>query len=626
MVREAWSRKLRGAERRHRFEVVPARTFRNWLVGSPLPSIAERHERLPKSLALAVFSSDALSSVAYATEQILLVLVVAGAAALSWSLPIGLAILGLLAIVTTSYRQTIQAYPSGGGAYIVAKDNLGTLPGLTAGAALLIDYVLTVSVSVAAGVAAITSAVPFLFAHREALGLIAIAIVLFANLRGLRESGRLFAVPTYGFVACTVLLIGWGVVKLITGGAGAVPHMPHRDTNPITIFLLLRAFSNGCSALTGVEAISNGVPAFKPPEARNARITLVWMAVILGSLFAGITGLAYEYGIIPSEKETVVSMLARAIFGEGVLYYAMQAFTALILVLAANTSFADFPRLASLLARDGFLPRQFAHRGDRLMFSNGIIGLGVLASVLIVVYQGEVDSLIPLYAVGVFLSFTLSQSGMVQHWRREGGPGWWRHAVVNGLGAVATAAVTLIFAITKFTEGAWIVVLLLSILIAIFLRIQHHYERVATRLSLEGYQRKPITGHRVVVPISGVHRASLRAVDYARQLSDDVTVLYVNQAGDGNRVLLKWQEWGAGVPIVVLESPYRSVTRPLLRYIDQQREKLGEDGFVTVVLPEFIPDKWWHHLLHNQSALVLKAALLFRRNVVVVDVPFHLRG
>ncbi len=603
---------------------MPISRFGQSLLGQPLPSISERHQRLPKTLALAVFSSDALSSVAYATEEILLVLIIAGRLALDWSLPIGLAIVGLLVVVTTSYRQTIHAYPSGGGAYIVAKDNLGTIPGLVAAAALQIDYVLTVAVSVAAGIAAITSALPALHSHRVALCLLAIAGIVFANLRGVKESGRTFALPTYGFIFFTLLLVGWGAVKLLLGGQVQPIHVPHAATNPVTLFLLLRAFSSGCAALTGVEAISNGVPAFKPPEARNAATTMLWMALILGTLFAGITLLANQFGIVPSEDETVMSLLGRAVFGGGVLYYATQLFTALILVLAANTSFADFPRLSSLLARDGFLPRQFQHRGDRLVFSNGIFVLGLLAGLLIVLFQGAVHALIPLYAVGVFLSFTLSQSGMVRRWWRERHPGWWAHAAVNGTGAVVTALVTVIIGMTKFTHGAWIVVLLIPLIVYWFWQIRDHYRQVAEGLSLEHFERKPVTGNIVVVPIGGVHQATVRAVDYARQLSADVTAVYVNQGDDTNRVLAKWGEWGNGVRLVVIDSPYRNLTRPLLDYIDTLRERQGEMGFVTVVIPEFIPHGWWQHLLHNQSALMLKAALLFRKNVVVVDVPYQL--
>lgn len=593
-------------------------------VGTPLPSIAERHQRLSKRLALAVFSSDALSSVAYATEEILLVLVAAGSAALVWALPLGLAIIVLLAIVVTSYWQTVHAYPSGGGSYIVARENLGTFPGLVAGAALLIDYVLTVSVSVAAGVAALTSAVPRLLDHRVALGVIAIAVITVANLRGVRESGRIFALPTYGFIACFAALILWGVTRLFMSGEVPAVVMPDRATHPITLFLLLRAFASGCTALTGVEAISNGVPAFKAPESRNAGLTLAAMAVILGGLFAGITGLAHFYSIVPREEETVVSQIARVTFGGGVFYYATQAFTALILFVAANTSFADFPRLGSLLARDGFLPRQLTHRGDRLAFSNGIVVLGVLAGVLLALFGGDTHALIPLYAVGVFVSFTLSQAGMVTHWWRLRAPGWRHHMGINAVGAVTTGMVTLIIGATKFTRGAWIVVILIPLLIFHFRRTRAHYDHVALQLSLEGYAPTPPGAHHVIVPIGGVHRATVRALEYARTISPNVTAVYVDQLGDANRMLEKWGQWGAGIPLVVLPTPYRSLARPLLDYIDRVQKQQGGKGFVTVVLPEFVPGRWWHHFLHNQSALLLKGALLFRRGVVVVDVPYHL--
>ncbi len=600
--------------------------LKRWFVGSPLPSVAERYQRLSKRLALAVFSSDALSSVAYATEEILLVLVAAGSVALIWSLPVGLAIIGLLAVVATSYWQTIHAYPSGGGSYIVARENLGTPAGLVAGAALLIDYVLTVAVSVAAGVAALTSAVPALLTHRVGIGVAAIAVIMIANLRGVRESGRLFAVPTYGFIVCLGALILWGSARLFMTGEVPPVIIPHRTTNPVALFLLLRAFSAGCTALTGVEAISNGVPAFKPPESRNAGLTLVAMAVILGGFFAGITGLAYANGIVPRAEETVVSQIARLTFGSGVFYYATQAFTALILFVAANTSFADFPRLSSLLARDGFLPRQLTHRGDRLVFSNGIVALGALAAVLLVAFGGETHALIPLYAVGVFVSFTLSQAGMVEHWRRIREPGWARHMAINATGALTTGVVSVIIGVTKFTHGAWIVVVLIPMLIILFIRIRAHYDRVAAQLSLQGYQPTPEGTHYVIVPMGGVHRATLRALEYARTISPHVTAVYVDQLGDANRVLEKWSEWGGGTPLVVLATPYRSLARPLLEYIDRVHREQGGKGFITVVLPEFVPRRWWEHFLHNQSALLLKGALLFRRGIVVVDVPYHLQN
>jgi amino acid transporter len=599
--------------------------LKQWLVGTPLSNIAERHQRLSKTLGLAVFSSDALSSVAYATEEILLVLMLAGAAALAWSLPIGLAIVALLVIVSTSYWQTIQAYPGGGGSYIVARENLGTIPSLTAGAALLIDYVLTVAVSAAAGVAAFTSAVPGLREHRIAIGILAIAIITLANLRGVKESGTIFAVPTYGFIACVALLIGWGAVGVVVAGAPAHPVEMPAATHSLSLLLILRAFSSGCTALTGIEAISDGVPAFKPPESRNAGLTLVAMTLILGTMFAGITFLAHTYGVVPREDQTVVSQIARHVFGGGVLYYVIQAFTALILFVAANTAFADFPRLSSFLARDRFLPRQLANRGDRLVFSNGIVTLGVLAAALLAAFGGETHALIPLYAVGVFLSFTVSQSGMVARWRRARGPGWRRQLAINATGAVATGGVALIIGVTKFVHGAWIVVLLIPLLIVAFLRIRAHYDVVVRQLSLEGYEPSAPVPPRIIVPIGGVHRATVRAVEYARTLNEHVTAVYIDQYGDANRVLERWGEWGHGTPIVVLTSPYRSMVGPLLDYIGRIREAQGGKGLVTVVLPEFMPSRWWQHFLHNQSALLLKGALLFRRDVVVVNVPFHLQ-
>jgi amino acid transporter len=604
-----------------------AAVLKQWLVGMPLPTAEERQQRLSKTLALAVFSSDALSSVAYATEEILFVLILAGAAALSWSLPIGTTIMALLIIVTTSYWQTIHAYPGGGGSYIVAMENLGTVAGQTAGAALMIDYILTVSVSVAAGVAAITSAVPAWLPHRVALGLVAIAVVTLANLRGVRQSGQIFALPTYGFIASLGVLILWGGVRWVTGSSTPPPAaLPAPGTMTVTLFLLLRAFASGCTALTGVEAISNGVTAFKPPESRNASLTLVVMALILGVLFTGITGLASAYGIIPNENETVMSQITRRVFGGGLFYYAIQAFTALILIVAANTSFADFPRLCSLQARDGFLPRQLTHRGDRLVFSNGILVLGVVAGVLLVVFHGETHALIPLYAVGVFLAFTLSQAGMVRHWWRLRDPGWRRHMAINGAGALTTGMVTVIIAGEKFMQGAWIVVALIPLLVVGFFRIHAHYTHVTAELSLENYRPMPRGPHYVIVPIGGVHVASLRALEYARTISDHVAAVYVDHDGDADRVQAAWQTWGLGASLVVLCSPYRAVARPLLDYIAKEHDAQGGKGFMTVVLPEFASRHWWHAFLHNQTALRLKGVLWFRRDIAVVDVPYHLKG
>ncbi len=602
----------------------------NWLkrllVGAPMPLALARHERLSKTTALAVFSSDALSSVAYATEEILLILVLAGAAAMHLANPVSLAIAGLLVIVAVSYQQTIHAYPSGGGAYIVARANLGTLPGLVAAAALLTDYVLTVSVSVAAGVAAVTSAIPALHPYKVSLGVGCIAAIAFANLRGVREAGRVFAVPTYLFIVTFAVLVLGGLFRLLTGEFQPLTTGPPQAATPLTWFLILRAFSSGCVALTGIEAISNGIPAFKPPESRNAAITLGWMAAILASLFLGITVLAAALGVVPVEEETVVSQIARGLFGTGLFYYLVQASTALILVLAANTSFADFPRLSSLLARDRYAPRQFATQGDRLVFSNGIIILAALAALLIIVFRGETHALIPLYAVGVFISFTLSQAGMVRHWLAERGPGWTWRLAINGVGATVTGVVTLVIAVSKFTHGAWIVVLVIPLLVMACLTIHRHYVEVADQLSLDEYGDPPvITRHTVLVPVGDLHRGVVRALQYAKSLSPDARAIFVETDPARTRKLEeKWQKWGCGVPLVVLTSPYRSLLGPFLEYLNHLQGQ-GESHFVTIVIPEFIPAKWWQYLLHNQTALLIKGALLFRKSVVVTDVPYHLR-
>jgi len=598
------------------------------LVGPPMPLAQARHERLSKRIALAVFSSDAMSSVAYATEEILLVLVLAGSAATRVDVPIALAITALLAIVTISYQQTIHAYPSGGGSYIVARANLGTVPGLVAAAALLVDYVLTVSVSVAAGVAAATSALPELATHKVALSVVCVVLIAVANIRGVRESGRIFAVPTYFFLVSFGVMLAVGFFRLATGTLAAAPPPPVPPAEPLVWFLILRAFASGCTALTGIEAISNGIPAFRSPESRNAAITLGWMACILATMFVGITMLSSELGVLPSETETVVSQIARQLFGTGLLYYMVQAATMLILILAANTSFADFPRLSSLLARDHFVPRQFANLGERLVFSNGILVLAGFAALLLVVFGGETHALIPLYAVGVFISFTLSQSGMVRHWWRERGAGWRHRLLINGVGAVATGVVTLVIAVTKFRHGAWIVVLVIPILVAGFLAMRRHYDDVARSLSLEGFEGPPEFQHTVLVLVGDVHRGVVRAVQYARTLAAPTAIVravYVEIDPAGTRRLEeKWSRWALGVPLVVLASPYRSFLRPLLDYVDQIQAR-GDGQMVTIVLPEFLPRHWWQHILHNQTALLVKGALLYRKNLVVADVPYLLK-
>jgi amino acid transporter len=673
-----------------------AAELKRFIIGRALRTEQAAHERLSKKTALAVFSSDALSSTAYATEEILLVLAVATAygqaGAFSYVVPISIGIGVLLVIVATSYRQTIHAYPSGGGAYIVAKENLGINAGLVAGASLLVDYVLTVAVSIAAGVAAITSMVQgtryaWLDDHKVVLCLICIAFIAVANLRGVRESGTLFAAPTYAFLISFLFMIGYGLFSYYTyGGAAPIPGPEEIKTaegykfQPLTLFLIMGAFSNGCAALTGIEAISNGVPAFKKPEARNAATTLVVMAALLTTMFLGTSVLAYLYGVHPHASETVISQFARIMFTGSMawFYYVVQIATALILVLAANTSFADFPRLSSLLARDRFLPRQFATRGDRLVFSNGIVILAIFASILVIAFGGDTSRLIPLYAVGVFLSFTLSQSGMVRHWLKEraqlgknrsrqrkkredihytqstvdrepipdaeleasehrgssfvtddvtNGTHWKKSIVINAVGAVATFIVLCVFIATKFIHGAWIVVVVVPLLVFMFRAIHKHYLGVAKQLSMDGLEDLRPINNTVIVPISGIHRGVVCALQYAKSIAPDhVQAVYVDFDEEATAKLReKWERWGAGVQLVVLPSPYRELTRPLLRYIIRLERKNG-NSLVTVLLPEFVPAKWWQHLLHNQSSLMLKGALLFKEGVIVISVPYHLKA
>lgn len=604
------------------------RRLKQIIVGRPLLTEEIHEQRLSKKAALTVFSSDALSSTAYATDEILLALMVGGVAALFLSLPVAILIVLLFVIVVTSYGQTIHAYPTGGGAYTVAKENLGVGAGLVAGAALLVDYVLTVAVSVAAGIAAITSAVPALYPERVWLCLLAIFIVLAANLRGVRESAALFALPVYFFVVSAYVLVIGGLVQYFRSPQPIAP--PQADAaTPIgwvAAVLILRAFSSGCVALTGVEAVSNGVRAFKPPVAKNAAITLYIMAAILGSLFLGATIIARLYGIVPREGETVLSQLGHRIYGTSPVYYAIQIASMFILVLAANTSFADFPRLASILARDRFLPRQFANLGDRLVFSNGILILGLGAGALVVFFGGNVHRLIPLYAIGVFLSFTLSQAGMVMHWHRERGRGWQRRLVINAVGAVATAVVVLDLAVFKFVHGAWLVLLILPAQVWVFRKIREHYFLVGREISVADYEkeRPRQIKHTVVVPVPGINKAVLTAIEYARSISRDVIAVLVNVDGkEREEILRQWQDWAGDIPLVVLDAPYRSILRPLLRFIDEVG-KIRDDDVVTVVLPESVPARWWHHLLHNQTSLLIKGALLFKPKIVVTSIPHHL--
>ncbi|MCL5736719.1 MAG: APC family permease [Actinobacteria bacterium] len=602
-------------------------SIKSFLIGQPIESVREKHERLSKITGLAIFASDNLSSAAYATEEIMLALAIAGPALLHLSLEISLAISGLLAIIAISYFQTIHAYPSGGGSYIVAKDNLGVKTGLVAGAALLIDYVLTVAVSVTAGVAAITSAVPSLFEFRIEICLLAIVILMLGNLRGVREAGKIFSAPTYLFVASILALIVVGIIRSAMGAPPAPSSAQSLESTGsyIALFVVLRAFASGCAAVTGIEAVSNGVKAFQPPEARNASQTLLVMAALLGIMFVGISYLAELYHVLPVDNQTMLSQLAEAVFSRGLIYYLIQAVTALILVLAANTSFQDFPRLSSVMASDGFMPRQLSSRGDRLVFSNGIVLLGVFAAILIIIFRGETHSLIPLYAVGVFLAITLSQTGMVLHWLRERGRLWRAKMSINGFGAVTTAVVVVVITGTKFIYGAWIVIIAIPVIVGLALKVKRHYRSVAKQLSLESVGEEPeFDHHTVIVPVSGLQRAVLGALRYARVLSDDVVAVYVCfDPVETQKLKAKWEKFGIEVPLVVLESEYRSVIEPLMDYISGVRE-VHKNGVITVILPEFVPSKWWHHILHNQTALLIKGILLFKHGVVSTSVPMHL--
>jgi amino acid transporter len=611
------------------------RRIKHLLFGRPLPSERLEHERLNKKTALAVLSSDAISSVAYATDQILFVLGGAiGLAAVTYVVPISGVIVGLLVLVALSYRQTIFAYPGGGGSYTVAKDNLGVSAGLVAAAALLTDYILTVAVSISSGIAAITSAYPALLSHTVLLCVGSIVLLTVVNLRGVRESGAAFSVPTYVFIAAMIALISAGLYREWSGHEMAPLTAPlkvdavsarQHGAFPVGFalaFLMLRAFAEGCVAMTGTEAISNGISAFKQPAQKNAATTLGWMAAILAAFFMGTSYLARHYGVMPTTQETVLSQLGRHVFGTNVAYYLLQYATFALLVLAANTAFADFPRLSGILANDRFMPRQFSARGDRLAFSNGIIALALIAILLVVLFKGNTNALVPLYAIGVFVCFTLSQAGMVMHWLRTREPGWrWRMAL-NGLGAIATAAVALVQVATKFTEGGWIVCLIIPVIIVMLVKIHRHYVQFAEDIKFSGQSPIVPLHHTVVVPVNGITKATAGALVYATTISDEVVAVYVEvdkrQTADMQQ---HWEDWDIGVPLVVLPSPYRSVLRPLVEYVENLRMVMPGE-LVTVVVPEIVPKKWWEHFLHNKTALYIRTAFLFKPNVVVTAVPF----
>jgi amino acid transporter len=612
------------------------RALRTVLIGRPISSVHEMHERLTKVKALAVFSSDNISSSAYATEEMMRILVLAGIGAFSLVMPLTLVIVVILAIVATSYRQTIKAYPQGASSYIVASDNLGVLPGLVAAAALLIDYVLTVAVSVSAGVAAITSIMPSLFDERVLISVAIVAILMLGNLRGIRESGSIFMAPTYLYLLAMIGLIGWGLARQFVFndlGTFDVPlswqehwQAQAQATGGLTLVLILRAFSSGAVALTGTEAISDGVPAFKPPEWKNARTTLTAAAIIFGSLFIGISWLAGSIGVVPdpSEEQTILSLLGRHVMGDGMFLIVLQLATALILALAANTSFADFPRLSSFLARDGFMPRSFGFRGERLAFTTGIIALSGLAALLLWVFDASVTALIPLYTVGVFVAFTLSQSGMVRRWwdRRE--PGWQMGLLINGLGALTTGVIALIVASSKFLSGAWVVLLMAPLLIGLMLAIRSHYRSMSRQLDAadpaDDVEPDPI----VIVPLARLDRPARRALAFARNISPNATAVHItNDPHTAEQLRTDWPTLGSKMELVVVESPYRALVGPLLRYMDAL-QSLHPTRPIVVVLAEVVPRHWWENLLHNQTSLRLKLRLFGRKNTIVADVPFHL--
>lgn len=627
--------------------IKPPRSWRTWLIGNPLSTADAPHQTIGKAVGLAVFASDALSSTAYATQEIMVILAMAGAAAFGWVFPISLAIVALLAIVTISYEQTIHAYPGGGGAYIVARDNLGELPAQTAGAALLTDYILTVAVSISSGVAQLVSAFPLLNDFRVEIAVLMVLFIMMMNLRGVRESGTAFAVPTYFFVVLMFITVGTGIFRYINGTLGMVVDPPPMEvfgeTAVVGVFLILHAFASGTTALTGVEAISNGITAFRQPRSKNAGITLIWMSCILGVLFLSISFLATHIGAVPSEEETIISQIARTVYnGRSLMYLLTIGATTVILIMAANTAFADFPRLSALHAGDGFLPRQLTYRGSRLVYSRGIITLSLIASLLIIVFQASVTALIPLYAIGVFLSFTLSQTGMARRWWKSGhlqpgeklvepgstlehDPRWSYKMVVNGFGAVCTFIVMLVFAVTKFRDGAWVVLVLTPVLVTIFFAIHRHYKNLAKNLTLEDYQPpRSIRRHRVLLLLSNVHRGTIQALNYARSLSDDVTAIHVSlDPLDAEKVQDKWETWGEGVRLVIIESPYRLLIEPVLEYIDKLYKLRQPGEVITVVVPQFVPDKWWGNLLHTQTAFWLRAALLFKPGIVITEVPYQ---
>jgi len=611
------------------------RRLRTFLIGRPIHSDREEHERLTKVKALAIFSSDNLSSSAYGPEEIMRVLALAGIGAISLTLPIAVAITVMLVIVTMSYRQTIKAYPHGASSYIVASDNLGPLPGVLAAAALLIGYVVTVAVSISAGVAALTSIVPELYPERVLIGVGAVGLLMLGNLRGIRESGSIFMVPTYAYVAIMLGIVGYGLFRTVTGGippfdAPESWRTVESGTQALGLFLVLRAFSQGAVALSGVEAVSDGVPAFQPPEWKSARTTLTWASAIFAVLFVGIAFLAMTTGIVPdpSEEQTVLSLLVRQIAGDGPVLVAAQIATALILVLAANTSFSDFPRLSSFLARDEYLPRQFAYRGERLAFTTGIVFLSIAAVALLIGFGASVSGLIPLYTLGVFIAFTLSQSGMLVRWWRRREPGWRGGLAINGLGAATTAVVSVVVATSNFFQGSWLVIILVPALMALLMAIHSHYRDMRRALALDHIDPAAEVATRpiVIVPIARLDRPARQAIAFANSISPAAVAVHVtNEPARAEELRRRWPDWAGSTELVIVQSPYRALVGPLLAYLDALQRQ-APDRPVLVVLAEFVPRHWWEAVLHNQTALRLRLRLGARRNTIVAHVPYHVTG
>jgi amino acid transporter len=608
------------------------RRFRTRMIGRPIHSDLEEHERLTKVKGLAIFSSDNISSSAYGPEEIMRVLALAGTGALTLTLPLAGLITVMLAIVTLSYRQTIKAYPKGASSYLVATDNLGSGMGVLAAAALLIGYVVTVAVSVSAGVAALTSLAPQIYDQRVIITVALVLLLMLGNLRGIRESGTIFMIPTYAYIVVMLAIIAYGVTRTITGDvapfeAPAAWEGLEEGGQVLGLFLIFRAFSQGAVALTGVEAISDGVPAFKSPEWKNARTTLTWAAIVFGILFLGIAFLLTSIGIVPdpTEQQTVLSLLVRHLTGDGPVLVIAQVATALILVLAANTSFADFPRLSSFLARDGFLPRQFAFRGERLAFTTGIVALSLMAIGLLIGFNASVSGLIPLYTLGVFLAFTLSQGGMLVRWWRRREPGWKPGLAINGLGALTTAVVALVVGSSNFFQGSWLVIVLVPLLMLLLLGIHGHYREMDKALALDRIPDKGEIAPRpiVIVPISRLDRPARQAIAFANSISTDAVAVHVtNDPATADALRERWPEWAGSTELVVVESPYRALIGPLLAYMDALQRQ-APDRPILVVLAEFVPKHWWENLLHNQTALRLKLRLFARRNTIVADVPYH---